>query len=765
MPSLRAALVVAATALAAVLPVAAAAPAVADDPDLDGPQGRTEQADRIKAQTRDARPSRQSLRRAASTPLTVTIETLSPSSIPASGPVQVAGTVTNNDSVPWSTVNVYSFVSPDPMNTGAQLAAAVATEDSLTVGGRITTPDNYTTIDTIAPGETTPYNFAVDSDLLAADTPGVYWFGVHALGQRGDEERDDAADGRARTFLPMVPNRREGRESVAVAIPLRGSLEYAEDGTLTDLERWTTTLSTGGRLRSLVELAGTAGSRTVSYVLDPALLDAVRQLASGNPARSLEPNLQEGEDDGEGTETASPSPSPEQGDGGDGTETPADPPEPSASETPDPEVEDPAEAPLPDDLDPATQQAAEAAREWLGRLREVVGEEDELLALPYGDLDVSAAARHDPSAYRFARARSAGPLPVLGVTAQPVVAAPSGYLSPDALREVGRDTLVLVSDRALADAPAVAAVDGRRVVTTSSGATDGGPSPGDPRAAIAFRQRILAEAAVRFLKPARSPLVVLLPPDWLPVPSTSFFSGFDVDWVDLSSVAAATEDAAVEGRTGDELRYPARQQTYELDGANFVAARALRRAGEMLQSLLRLNNLVGGTVTDQSLAAMSYAARAQPDATRVSADRSRQWIESRLDDVTVSTPQAVTLSSINGTFPATISNDLDQSVTVRLAAEGSDEEDLTIADAGEVDIAAGSSTSVLLEARTDTPGVHEVTIVVTDKTGRRLGGSDELSIRSARVSNVIWLFLATGIGLLFGTIAFRLVRRVRAARR
>jgi hypothetical protein len=30
---------------------------------------------------------------------------------------------------------------------------------------------------------------------------------------------------------------------------------------------------------------------------------------------------------------------------------------------------------------------------------------------------------------------------------------------------------------------------------------------------------------------------------------------------------------------------------------------------------------------------------------------------------------------------------------------------------------------------------------------------------------VIWLFLATGIGLLFGTIAFRLVRRVRAARR
>jgi hypothetical protein len=102
---------------------------------------------------------------------------------------------------------------------------------------------------------------------------------------------------------------------------------------------------------------------------------------------------------------------------------------------------------------------------------------------------------------------------------------------------------------------------------------------------------------------------------------------------------------------------------------------------------------------------------------------------------------------------------------VRLSARGSDQDELVIDDVGEVDIPARSSTSVLLDARTDTPGVHEVTIVVTDKAGRPLGGSDELSIRSARVSNVIWLFLAAGIGLLFGTIAFRLVRRVRAARR
>jgi hypothetical protein len=329
---------------------------------------------------------------------------------------------------------------------------------------------------------------------------------------------------------------------------------------------------------------------------------------------------------------------------------------------------------------------------------------------------------------------------------------------------VEQDAVVLVSDRMLTEAPPVATVSGRRLVVTSSRAAAGGPAPGDPHGTIALRQRILAEAAVRFLKPARSPLVVMLPAAWVPPTSSSFFSGFDLEWLDLTSVTGATGELSAQARSDDELRYPEWQTAFELDAANFVAADALRRAGEKLQSLLTLNNLVGATVADEALASTSYAARGRPDTIRVAADRSRQWIEERMEEVRVSTPPAVTLSSINGSFPASITNHLDQPVTVSLAAQGTGRE-LQIADVGEVDLLPQGSTTVLLEARTDTPGVHNVTIVVTDKAGRPLGGSDELSIRSARVSNVIWLFLAAGIGLLFGTIAFRLVRRVRAARR
>ena len=761
--SLRGALVAAVVTLGLGLGIGAA-PAQAGDQDLDSHAAKVEatRAAQEQAQERARTPtvSRRAARRAErSTPLQVTIETLAPSVIPKKGTVRLAGTVTNTDSVPWLSVNVYSFISEDPMTTRAELAAAVQVDESTSVGTRIVDAGNYDTIDDIPAGESRDFSFTVDVDLLQADTPGVYWFGVHALGERSGEGHDDLAlaDGRARTFLPLVPPKRQGVEPVSVVVPLRRDISYDADGALDDLGRWVTTLSGGGRLRSLVELAATSGNRTVSWVVDPALVDAVRHLAAGNPPRSIVANLEPGETPGDepgSSETAS--------DGGLPSEEPSPTDDPSADE------EDPTTTELPDDLDPETGAAAEAAREWLGRLRAAMDASDEVLVLPYGDTDVSAAARHDRpgyDAFSLAHDRAAKGLAGLDVDTAPAVAPPSGYLSVDGIRTAKSDDLVLVTDKQFTDPPAVASIAGQRLVVTSSGAADGGPAPGDLRGTIAMRQRILAEAAVRFLQPARSPLVVLLPYDWIPPPSTTFFSGFDNEWVDLRSVAAATSDVSAEIVSPDDLKYPQRQTEFELDDANFVSAESLREAGESMQDLLTLNDVVGDVVADQALTSTSYTARARPDSTRASTDRSRTWLTDRLSEVEVSAPQGgVTLSSINGSFPTTITNNLDEPVTVSLKAE-SDDEQLTIDAPTEVEIAANRSQTVLLNARTDTPGVHEVRILVTDSQGRELGGSDELSVRSARVSNVIWLFLAAGIALLFGTIGVRLVRRVRVSRR
>jgi hypothetical protein len=102
-------------------------------------------------------------------------------------------------------------------------------------------------------------------------------------------------------------------------------------------------------------------------------------------------------------------------------------------------------------------------------------------------------------------------------------------------------------------------------------------------------------------------------------------------------------------------------------------------------------------------------------------------------------------------------------VTVTIGARTDDR--LTIESPETIDVPAHRRVSVLLTARTDENGVHDVTLVVADKRGTPLGATTELTIRSAQVSNVIWLFLGIGCALLFGAIGVRLFRRVRNARR
>ena len=730
-------------ALALPVLVAAATPATADRGDGHGAvPAKAPRAEQVSRRAKRTHADTE-------TPLEVTIDQLTPSTIPAKGVVRISGFVTNNDTEVWRTINVYAFVSEEPMTTSAQLDSAAATPPDEFVGTRITDEAHHDTIAELAPGDSLPFSFNVPRRLLGADKPGVYWFGVHALGE-GPDGRDTLADGRARTFLPWVPEAREGSLPTSVVIPLRHQLVFTEEGSVDDLAGWTQTLSPGGRLRSLVDFGASSGDRSVTWLVDPALVDAVRRLALGNPPRSLAPNLRAGQDDGEDEEPS-------------GSPTPTD--EPSESPSPTAEAEEP-ESPLDlDELDPVVQAAAQAAQAWLARLGEAMRPEDAVMTLPYGDVDLAGAAEHDPQLIQRAAARAADGLAGFDVATTPVVSSPSGYLSGKGLRSAPEDSTILLTDAMFgAPAPPLALTEGRRAVVTSSGAAEGGPGPGNRSGITSMRQRLLSEAAVRFLRPERTPLTMVLPHDWNPAEGGApFFGGLDVDWLDLTTVAAVAAAATAEPVQGETLRYPSWQAQAELDPPNFESADALIRSGVALQNLLTLNNLVSGTVTDQALGTTSYSARSRPIANRASADRSRQWIDQRLGEVSLSAPQAVTLSSSSGQFQATIVNGLDQPVTVSLEAESDDA--LKITGPRVVEVRAGGRASVLLTARTGETGIHDVTLRVTDKRGTPLGASTRMSIRSAQLSNVIWLFVAAGAALLFGAIGLRLFRRIRDARR
>ena len=62
--------------------------------------------------------------------------------------------------------------------------------------------------------------------------PGVYWLGVHALGTSA-AGRDLVADGRARSFIPLVTGpQTDAASDVSLVLPMRERARRAADGSL-----------------------------------------------------------------------------------------------------------------------------------------------------------------------------------------------------------------------------------------------------------------------------------------------------------------------------------------------------------------------------------------------------------------------------------------------------------------------------------------------------------------------------------------------------
>ena len=76
---------------------------------------------------------------------------------------------------------------------------------------------------------------------------------------------------------------------------------------------------------------------------------------------------------------------------------------------------------------------------------------DEVLALPYGDVDVvgGAAATTAATPTPWPAAAAQRPAARLGLPTTPAVAPPSGYLSPEALAASTRTRTILLTDRML----------------------------------------------------------------------------------------------------------------------------------------------------------------------------------------------------------------------------------------------------------------------------------------------------------------------------
>jgi hypothetical protein len=650
----------------------------------------------------------------------VTIDTMTPSVVPSRGPVVLRGRVTNTTDETWTDLNVHPFLSPSPMRTSAEIALAAASDPEIFIDSRIVTPGAFDeSIDELAPGKTAHWLVRLPQDVLKDEidgTEGVYWIGVHVLGTNS-EGRDELADGRARSFIPLV-GRGAPDVPTSLVVPLRRSTLRDADGRVAGEDEWNGELAAGGRLANLLSFMERAGDARLTVLLDPAVLDAVRQLAEGNPERDL-------------------APTPAKGD----------------------------EPPVEDDADPPSADQERAAA-WLDRFV-TAASDHRVLALPYGDVDLAAAARNNPGLYTRARKQSDDLLDELGIAATPAIAPPSGLLTDEALSLFDDGETVLLSSEALPtryseaeNPPTNVTTDDRRITVYDAAVASGGPGPNPRLDPVSLRQRILAEAAVRAIGGDDRPMLVNLPSDFDPGSADrGFYTGLDHAFARLGTTL---EDASADAPEVGDLVYPARQLERELGPGNFAAAADLIDAGETLDRLLSANDTIGAQVVRESLATTSYMLRDDPLAATSAGYAAEAWIDARLARVQLSAPSFVILSADSGPFAVTVTNGLDQPIRLRILARTRD--DLVIKAPQTIELEADKKQSVTLTAQADSIGVHPLRLIATDEAGRPLGASEEISVRSNKVGRVIWVIMGAGVGILFLAIAVRLVRRVRGAR-
>jgi Family of unknown function (DUF6049) len=656
-------------------------------------------------------------------PLVLRMRSITPDYVPERGPIVIRGTITNASDERWTAINVHGFIGKTPLTTPEAVAEAAQTPVDADVGHRITEPGTFDSIPELDPGQSTAFVVELPRSTLEVTVPGVYWFGVHALGTNA-EGRSQNAVGRDRTFVTFVPRSLQTTgsiEDVALLASVRSGVTRGSDGAIQDTAEWRQSLRSGV-LHQAVALGRAAQSHPLSWLVDPGVIDAVRQLAAGNPPRSLgTPGAKGGESNGP---SASPSPS-------DST-APASGAAPVTS--------------------PAT---VRAARGWLTSFRQVLTTgTGQVFGLPYGDLAVDTALAYDGELLAEGVRRTGHSLRPWQVPLTPAVSPPDGRIAADDVSALRRSTELLLDDTAVAGpAPSAGQVSGRAVVFAASAASEGGPGPVDPTSNLALRQRILAEAAVRFLD-EQQPLVVRIP-EGFQHPMPSFFTGLDVPWLRLTTVDDATAGAA-DDVDPDTLRAPD-PAAPQLGPHVYDAASATLDQGRILQSVIPGNLTLGRTLFTEVSGNASYAAADDRFGALARMETTSRWVTDNLQGIELAAPESVTLASSSGRFSALVSNTLDVPVTVKVRALS--DPNLKVTGGETVQLPPHGQTSVLLKAATQVPGVHTVTLELTNQAGQPLGSSDPFPIRAVQVSRLIWVIIGAGLALLFAAIVVRLTRR------
>jgi hypothetical protein len=654
------------------------------------------------------------------TGLSVTIDSIQPAVLTPGQPLSLSGLVRNDSGRSWFDAQVYLEMSETPAVDKGQLDDLALTGDTK-FGDRVVESGYFDQIGAVRAGEARPYQLTVPYGLLPANGgPGVYHVAVAVLGTQGGV-RDTNADARTDALLPLEdPSSPPSQETaVTTLIPITAPVPLQSDGVFAG-DRLAGEVSSGGRLRNVLDLVLDARADSLDLVVDPALLAALQEMSGGYKYIDL----------------------------ADGPDAPAQ--------------------------DGAGRQAAAA---WLADF-EVAAASQHLDYMPWANPNTSGlasagmhgvaeAAIHATQKYLIDHGSGA---PVIdwqnngGATRRGLsVANGAGAL----VHVVSQSTLTkLETEGESGYPPPLATVNTRTVpLRTTVTRSDLAGTPFDKTTtALEFRQGLLSEALVRALGSIDSPASVIAAPfHWNPgvVPTHLDLAGA---YDDAGFVVPTALSALVSGTAAPapyvgpvQITSPHPDMTTGLE----EAIRRLRDSGRVYTALLTDGQAAAATFDRQLAEAGSSVWLWQPKRGEAITRRAARVMTSDIGKVTVTGPEFVALSSEAGRFPLTVSNGLDVSVTVkvsvvpRIPALRIDPIDPIVLDPGQNRV-------IEVQSRSSGSGVTSVRARLATTTDREFGSSWVFDVRATRIGVAIWILLGVLMATLFGGAAVRIVRRVRA---
>ncbi|MBA3232683.1 MAG: hypothetical protein H0T17_01850 [Propionibacteriales bacterium] len=650
------------------------------------------------------------------TGLSVTLDALRPAVLTPGKRLKVKGSVTNSGQIQWRNAKVYLDVAYDPATTRAALDEFADTD--VRFGSPVLTIGLFDEIGRVRPGTTVDYRLSIPFDELPiSGDPGVYHIGISVLAENR-VGRDSDADARVETIVALRPDKTEPVQHTRVVtlVPVVAPVIRHPSGTFVD-EQLITTLSAGGQLRNLVDVLNRAPPNTLEIVADPALLQAVRDMSDGYSVATMK-------QDKEG----------EQGRDGSGQQ---------------------------------------AANDWLASFDAAAARQDVLL-MAWGSPDAAAFANaHMPVVVNSAVTASQTYALERRIIAPIVNWQANGAATRRGLVEARAAGAVIsmVSEDNFANLDAVAdsqypptlvtvpTIQGPLTATMLARSLAGRQLTSDTTT-LDLRQELIAEATVRSLSSDASDrvAVVALPFDWNPGPDggESLAPAYNfrvVRPIDLET-ANHREPSSYQGPITRTTAQPA------IPADLITATAGLRDSGITLTEVLTRKSEAIVDFRQRLAVAGSSLWTSRTNLRIMIVRREARQAAQQLRKVTVTGPTFVALSSDSGSFPLTVTNNLDEAVTVNINVRPANPA-LQIDPIDQLELDPGETVDLDAVARADSSGVTQVRVRLSTTKDRPFGNPWAFDIRTTQIGLAIWVVMGLGMVVLLVAAAVRIMTRIR----